>query len=169
MVRTSVTTTIFSKDETSYFVSVGSRALRFYLRDYENQQLCYDAAKRWQHKQEDFYDHQKSAEKLSNTLNLFSNLIKNINPSCSWKILCDDDTAAFVTDDYMVFIDDIGSFAICLDRKKTIISGLQMRDVEKIVNGLNHPFIPVDIHMNNHNITMVDEMVKRLKDSNYGY
>ena len=169
MVRTSATTTIFSKDENSYFVSVGSRALRFYLRDYENQQLCYDAAKRWQHKQEDFYDHQKSAKKLSDTLLRFHYLIKNINPSYSWKILCDDDTAAFVTDGYMVFIDDIGNFSICLDRKKTIISGLQMRDVEKIINGLNHPFIPVDIHMNDHNIATVDEMVKSLKDANYGY
>lgn len=165
MVKATNSKAVFAKDENSYFVSVGGRALRFYFRDYENQQLCYDAAKRWQHKQEDFYDHQKSAEKLSNTLNLFSNLIKNINPSYSWNILCDDDTAAFVTDDYMVFIDDIGNFAICLDRKKMIISDLQMRDVEKIINGLNRPFIPVDIHMNDHNIATVIEMVKSLKDT----
>ena len=169
MVRTSVTTTIFSKDETSYFVSVGSRALRFYLRDYENQQLCYDAAKRWQHKQEDFYDHQKSSQKLSNALSLFYNLIKSIGIKDRWKIFCDDDTIAFSCDGYMVFIDDTGKFSVCLDQKKIIIANLQMDDVMKIVNGLNHPFIPLDIHMNDHNMAMVDVFVAELKNEGYGY
>jgi hypothetical protein len=169
MVDQTIQKAIFTKDENSYFVAVGGRALRFYFRDYENQQTCYDAAKRWQHKQEDHIDPQKSANKLSATLVLFSKLIERIGHSAGWKLFTDDDTVAFVTDGYIVFIADTGKFAICLDKKKIIVSGLNMDDVVKIVSGLNSPFIPVDIHWNDSNIEMAEKMVEALKSEGYGY